>query len=112
MRPDTPQNYEYILLENISGSADCMLYAKPWTQFFDLKGRKDIPFSYSSNITFREIEFVCKKPFDIEKADDQYKLSDFSFENIKINAKENTTDISNQIENVKIKNVTINGKKM
>lgn len=111
MRPDTPQNYEYILLEDISGSADCMLYAKPWTQFFDLKGRKDIPYSYSSNITFKNIEFICKKTFDIEKADNQYKISNFSFEEVKIKAKDDSSDIRELIENVKIKNLTINGKK-
>jgi hypothetical protein len=43
MRPDTPQQYEYILVEDITGDADHFLYIKPWTQFFDLKDRKDIP---------------------------------------------------------------------
>lgn len=112
MRPDTPQKYEYILIEDISGSADCMLYAKPWTQFFDLKDRKDIPFSSSSNITLKNIEFICDKPFEIEKADEQYKLSDFKFENLKIKTKGHTTDISKMIEGAEIDNVRINGKKL
>lgn len=42
MRPDTPQHYEYILVENIKGNANRMLNVSPWTQFFDLKGEKDI----------------------------------------------------------------------
>lgn len=33
MRPDTPQNYEYIRLENITGSVVNFLFAQPWTQF-------------------------------------------------------------------------------
>ncbi len=45
MRPDTPQHYEYILVEDISGTADIMLDIKPWTQFFDLKGEKNIRMS-------------------------------------------------------------------
>ncbi|WP_300725284.1 glycosyl hydrolase family 28 protein [uncultured Bacteroides sp.] len=84
MRPDTPQNYEYILIEDISGNAKSFLYAKPWTQFFDLKGRKDIPYSYSSNLTMQNIRMECDIVFDIEKADDQYRLSDFVFRNLEL----------------------------
>ena len=40
MRPDTPQNYEYILIEDITGSTGKVLSIRPWTQFFDLKGEK------------------------------------------------------------------------
>lgn len=43
MRPDTPQLYEYILVENIKGQAHSFIYVKPWTQFFDLKGRSEVP---------------------------------------------------------------------
>ncbi len=46
MRPDTPQMYEYVTVENVKGQAHSMIYAKPWTQFFDLKGRADVPLSY------------------------------------------------------------------
>lgn len=43
MRPDTPQNYEYIQLEDITGSAINFLFAQPWTQFFDLRIGKMSP---------------------------------------------------------------------
>ena len=53
MRPDTNQNYEYIAIEDISGSARNMIYIKPWTQFFDLKGEKDIRASKAQHITMK-----------------------------------------------------------
>lgn len=87
MRPDTPQQYEYILVEDITGDADHFLYVKPWTQFFDLKDRKDIPISYSDHVTMRNIDFKCKHFFSVEKSD-QYQLSNFTFENLTIQAED------------------------
>lgn len=83
MRPDTPQNYEYIRVEGITGNAKSFLYIKPWTQFFDLKGRKDIPLSYGSHVTMQDIDFECDVFFNVE-ASDQYLLSDFVFKNLRI----------------------------
>lgn len=40
MRPDTPQHYEYITLENIEGNITNFININPWTQFYDLKDRK------------------------------------------------------------------------
>ncbi|MDA3835205.1 MAG: glycosyl hydrolase family 28 protein, partial [Spirochaetales bacterium] len=58
MRPDTPQKYEYITIENIEGSGRNCIYIKPWTQFFDLKGRETPPVSVAENIVFRDITMV------------------------------------------------------
>ncbi len=90
MRPDTPQLYEYITVEEIEGNARAFLYVRPWTQFFDLKGRKDMPMSYSSHITMRNIRLDCDRFFDVRQAEDQYHLSDFTFENLRIRAKDTT----------------------
>ena len=86
MRPDTPQNYEYILVEDIKGDVNNFLYIRPWTQFFDLKGREDTPYSYGSNITMRNIDLTCKTFFNVQASDKQYKLSNFTFENLTIQA--------------------------
>lgn len=85
MRPDTPQRYEYILVEDIKGNAKSFLYIKPWTQFFDLKDRKDPPMSYSDHVTMRNIQLECDVFFNIQKSD-QYQLSNFTFENLDIKA--------------------------
>lgn len=97
MRPDTPQLYEYITVEDIEGNAGSFLYARPWTQFFDLKGRKDIPMSYGQHVTMRRIRLACDTFFNVERADDQYRLSDFRFEELDIRAKDTRCDRS-QIE--------------
>jgi len=93
MRPDTPQRYEYILVEDIVGDAKSFLVVKPWTQFFDLKGRKDPPMSYSNYITMRNIELECNTFFDVQNSD-QYKLNHFTFDNLRIKAKNDKCDKS------------------
>jgi polygalacturonase len=108
MRPDTPQKYEYISVENISGKARSLIYVKPWTQFFDLKGRKDVPLSYSDNITLKNIKIDCEIFFDV--AITEYdKLSNFNFENLVITTKK--PEIKKEIvSGFRLKNVVVNGK--
>lgn len=109
MRPDTPQNYEYIQLEDITGSAINFLFAQPWTQFFDLKDRKDVPYPYSSHVTMRNIQLDCDVLFAVKKDETQYKLSDFLFENLKITARKSGEICKDYIHNLQIRNVTVNG---
>ena len=109
MRPDTPQIYEYIQLEDITGSAINFLFAQPWTQFFDLKDRKDVPYSYSSHVTMRNIQLDCDVLFAVKKDETQYKLSDFLFENLKITARKSGEICKDYIHNLQIRNVTVNG---
>lgn len=109
MRPDTPQNYEYIRLENITGSVVNFLFAQPWTQFFDLKDRKDIPFSYSSHVTMRDIRLDCDVLFAVKKDETQYKLSDFLFENLEITARKSGTIQNGYIHGLQLRNVVVNG---
>lgn len=106
MRPDTPQKYEFIRLENIKGQAESFIYIKPWKQFFDLKGRKDVPISYSENISFKNIDFNCRVFFDvgITKYD---HLSNFTFEDLTIKA-ENGKFNRKLISGITLKNVIVN----
>ena len=112
MRPDTPQNYEYITVEDITGMVSSFLYAKPWTQFFDLQGRKDVPYSYSSHVTMRNITMECDVVFDVVKSEDQYKLSNFTFENLNLTAKKKAEIQKDCVEGFTLKNVMVNGKKV
>ena len=34
MRPDTPQHYEYVTIENVEGNCGSFLVIRPWTQIF------------------------------------------------------------------------------
>lgn len=106
MRPDTPQNYEYITVEDIEGNARAFLYVRPWKQFFDLKGREDTPMSYSSHITMRNIRLDCDRFFDVVQAEDQYHLSDFIFENLNIRAKDTACN-RDAVERFTWKNVKV-----
>ena len=106
MRPDTPQNYEYITVENIEGNARTFLFVHSWTQFFDLKGREDIPMSRSSHLTMRDIQLDCDRFFDVEQADEQYRLSHFVFENLDIRADDTSCDKS-AVDGFLWKNVSI-----
>ena len=110
MRPDTPQNYEYITVEDIEGNGTNFIYIYPWTQFFDLKGHDGPLMSYGSNITMRNIKFDCATFFNV-RTSDQYKLSNFTFENLEITAK-NGEIRPEVVDNFKIKNVVVNGEKI
>lgn len=107
-RGDTPQLYEYILVENITGKADRLLYAKPWTQFFDLKGRETPPLSVSNHVVFRNIELTCEIFVDMDVSVYD-KLKNFSFENLKIIAQKGELNKS-FIEGLNLNNVVVNGK--
>ncbi len=88
MRPDTPQHYEHILIEDIKGGfIYSFLNINPWTQFYDLKDRTDIPKSKADHITIRNCECECDICFYVEQNDEQYDLSEFTFENINITTK-------------------------
>ncbi len=108
MRPDTPQNYEYISIEDITGRASNFIYVKPWTQFFDLKGREDIPVSYSSHVAMRNITLDCDNFFNVDDGGEQYKLSHFAFENLNITAKNGKLK-KELVKDFTLRNVRVNG---
>ena len=106
MRPDTPQLYEYITVEEMAGKVDSFMNIHPWTQFYDLKDRKDIPMSEAQHITMRNCNCECDIFFNIEPNVEQYRLSDFTFENLKITAGKAGFE-AGIIQNVALENVAI-----
>jgi polygalacturonase len=107
MRPDTPQRYEYVTVEDITGNAGQFIYIQPWTQFFDLKDRKDPPMSYSDHITMRNCQMEVDHFFNVKSQDDQYKLTNFHFENLKIKVKKNGEFPTSYVDGFTVKNVEI-----
>lgn len=107
MRPDTPQHYEYITVEDIEGKITNFINVNPWTQFFDLKGRTDKPVSKADHIVMRNCRCECETYFDVVGNEEQYLLSDFTFENLQIKA---ATDgyRDGVVKNMVIKNVEVN----
>lgn len=109
MRPDTPQHYEYVTVENISGTTGSFLVVRPWTQFFKPEKRDDMPLSQCNDIVMRNIKMDCKNFFDVE-ASDKYRLKDFTFSNISVSDKKCGFK-KDVIENTTVKNLVINGEK-
>ncbi len=108
MRPDTPQLYEFITVENITGKAQRLLFAKPWRQFFDLQGRETPPLSLCENISFRNIRLECDIFADIDVSEYD-RLKAFTFENLDISAKRDTFN-GGLIEGITLRNLHLNGR--
>lgn len=110
MRPDTPQKYCNVLAENITGKPRRGVRVAAWTQFYDLKDRKDMPRSGVTNVTLRNIDVKCSgKFYDVNKSD-KYDLTGFTFENVKAEDTNGRFDTS-YIKDCMIKNVILNGEK-
>ncbi len=84
MRTDTPQRYRYITIDGVEGSCRTVLSAAPWRQFFDMKGREDIPHSYGEYIWFKNLNLECKSFANINPKDDEFTLNHISFENVRV----------------------------
>lgn len=110
MRPDTPQHYEYVTVENVVGNCGSFLVIRPWTQFFKPEKRDDMPKSLCNNIVMKNIKMDCRNFFDVG-ASDKYDFRDFTFENILVNDKKNVfkKDLipGTVVKNVKINNVVV-----
>lgn len=87
MRPDTPQRYEHIRVEGITGRVRNAVYIQPWTQFFDLRGREDAPMSYADQVTLLGCDLDCDAFFNVSARPDQYELSRFTLRDLTIRAK-------------------------
>jgi polygalacturonase len=77
MRPDTPQHYEYVLVENITGHCKRFLFIHPWTQFFKPEKRDDMPLSRCNNIVMRNNSVDAETMYDV-KTSDKYELVGFT----------------------------------
>lgn len=109
LRPDTPQLYEHVLMENIRGKAANFLNINPWSQFFDLQGRTDLPVSACRSVTLRDCEFECDTFFNVKADEAQYHLSGFALENLKIVAA-NTEIDPDAVENLRVDRVSLTRK--
>lgn len=103
MRPDTPQHYEHITVEDLTGSCGSFLVVRPWTQFFKMLERPDMPLSRCNDITVRRVDMDCRRFLDVG-ASDKYRLAGFTFENCDIRDGSESFDTS-PIENCRVRNL-------
>ena len=106
LRPDTPQHYEYITVREVSGKIENFLTVRPWTQFFDLKGRTDMPRSLAEHITVADCDCDCQDFFNVAAAPEQYVLRDFTLEDLNVRAAVNGFT-EGAVENLTVRNVDV-----
>jgi polygalacturonase len=83
MRPDTPQHYEYVTVEGMTGRCTRMLFIQPWMQFFK-PGDRQLPPSRCNNITLRNNKMEAKTMIDV-KTSEKYELIDFTMDGKPLN---------------------------
>lgn len=110
MRPDTPQHYEHIRVERLTGSCGSFLVVRPWTQFFKPEQRDDMPLSEAHDITMSNIKMRCRNFFDVGLSE-KYRLHDFTFEDVEVEDRTGAFDPT-AIEGTTVRRVTINGKRI
>ena len=111
MRPDTPQQYGDVLVENCTGTTrHSAIEASTWTQFYNKQERADMPVSSVCNVTVRDIDIKTANFFKVEMKH-TVTLSDFTLENINATDKHNCYQ-TEKVENLKVKNVMLNGKQV
>lgn len=85
MRPDTPQHYEYITVEEASGRVQALLNINPWTQFAPPEAQISHP-NRAEKITIRNCTLTCETAFQVHADPARYTLSDFTLKNLTLSA--------------------------
>lgn len=107
MRPDTPQWYGDVLVENCSGTiSNAAFEASTWTQFHDLNERPDMPVSSVRNVTIRNIDVKASQFFHV-RMKHPFTLSRFTLENIEAIDSSDCFE-TDSIQQLTIKNVKLN----
>ncbi len=79
LRPDTPQRYEFIRVENISGRSGIVLKVRPWTQYYNREPRADMPVTFCGQVSLQNIGVESPNPVEMELSD-QYVLKAFTWD--------------------------------
>lgn len=108
LRPDTPQIYQNILMEDITLSGTGrLLNVAPWMQFFDLKGHAP-PSRRVSGVTLRGIRGSFGS-FGSLRGNPGDRIEDFTLEDIDLKLA-NDSFKPGEVRNLVIRNVKVNGK--
>lgn len=88
MRPDTPQHYRNVLVENVKGNVLNGIQVSAWTQFYNKLDRDDMPISRVDNVTVRNVDVETTKGFYRNDKSPDFITSGFDFSNITADGKE------------------------
>ena len=87
MRSDTPQRFEFITVENVSGYASRLLNIHGWNQFAD-SAAVSVPSSTAEEITLRNCDCVCDCMLDLDPEEKGIQGWRFRLEGIRVRARE------------------------
>lgn len=108
LRPDTPQHYEHITLENITlKGRGRLINVAPWRQFFNLEGQPP-PTQEVNDITLRNIHGTYGA-FGVLRANPGDVLKNFTFENIDVRLRYPMFRPAH-VQHFVIRHVIVNGK--
>ena len=79
LRPDTPQQYAFVRIEDMVGKTGSILRIRPWTQYYQMEERENMPVSLCHDIALRDIRVECRQLLDVELSD-QYELLNVTLE--------------------------------
>ena len=79
MRPDTPQHYEFVRVESVTGRSGSLLKIRPWTQYYQMEKREDMPVSLCNDIVLKDIRVEARQTLDVELSP-QYELANITLE--------------------------------
>lgn len=110
LRPDTPQHYEDVHVRGLvlDSSGGSILSAKPWTQYFDLKGQPP-PKSIVRKITVSGIRGRFGSFGELQGNPGQTDISDIRFQNIDVQLVTNPRFSSRDVRDLKFDGVLVNG---
>lgn len=109
LRPDTPQQYENITMKDITMENGGVIFKiSPWTQYFDLKGQAP-PKSSIRDVKISNIK-GSGSSFGEITGHDQATIKDIELKNADLQLKSTDLKLGN-VQDLKFKNVKINGKK-
>ena len=109
MRPDTPQHYEFVHVENFTGHCRSFLLVRPWTQFYQKEERDDMPRSECNDISFKNIRMDCGTFFNVTGSE-KYYLCRFSFDDVDVSDQAKVKAFTdNPVEEFSINSVVVNG---
>jgi polygalacturonase len=110
LRPDTPQQYENIFISDIDMKDGGVIFkVSPWTQYFDLKGQEP-PKALVRNIRISNVRGTGGS-FGQLTGHDQTVISDILVKNVDVQLKNADFQVGH-VQNLKFRNVRVNGKKM
>ena len=82
MRPDTPQHYRNVLVENVSGHVRNGIEVSPWTQFYNKLDRDNMPRSRVDGVTVRNCNVTTGRGFYRNPGSPDYDTAGFVFTGI------------------------------